>query len=50
MDFRTMAGPMLTVALLALALVAVLWLVQRSLIYLPDRSVPPARRRWSASR
>jgi uncharacterized protein len=42
MDFRTMAGPMLTVALLALALVAVLWLVQRSLIYLPDRSVPPA--------
>jgi uncharacterized protein len=42
MDLRAIVSPVLLIAAMALASVLLLWLVQRSLIYLPDRSSPPA--------
>jgi uncharacterized protein len=41
MDLRPIVGPLATAGAVAVALIALLWLVQRSLLYLPDRSSPP---------
>jgi uncharacterized protein len=42
MELRAIVTSLLVIAAVALALLFLLWLAQRSLIYLPDRSAPPA--------
>ena len=42
MDPRSLLTPLIVLAIVALAFVGYVWVTQRSLIYFPDRSAPPA--------